>query len=44
MEAHSKVIKDFFVEMLAPCEEGKYGLECFQAKTKPDWGSLTRGK
>lgn len=43
-EDHQATTKAFFVEMLAPCEEGKYGLECFQAKKMPDWGSLMKGK
>jgi enoyl-CoA hydratase/carnithine racemase len=41
---HAAVIKAFFLEMLAPSVEGKYGLECFQAKEKPDWVGLHKGK
>jgi methylglutaconyl-CoA hydratase len=35
-------IRGFFHEMMKPCEEGKYGLECFQKKVKPDWDSLKK--
>jgi enoyl-CoA hydratase/carnithine racemase len=37
-----KVIRGVFEEMLRPSEEGKYGLQCFQAKKKPDWSTLRR--
>jgi enoyl-CoA hydratase/carnithine racemase len=40
---HIEAIKGYFLEMMKPCEEGKYGLECFQKKVKPDWDTL-RGK
>lgn len=43
-EYHLKTVKRLFNGMLAPCLEGKYGLECFQAKKKPDWDSLRRQK
>lgn len=38
--SHWKTIQGFFEEMMKPNVEGKYGLECFQAKVKPDWTSL----
>jgi hydroxymethylglutaryl-CoA lyase len=39
-ESHWGLIENTFVNMMRPCEEGKYGLECFQAKKKPDWSIL----